>query len=379
MDAVNVDNCCILPHCCTDADAKIVVFRPTLPRTERLVRYLREIDANRWYTNCGPLLSRFECSLARHFEVEANRVVAVANATAGLSLCLLAGDGSSGGLCILPSWTHEASAVAVARAGLTPWLHDVDEATWQLDPVRVAESIRSEPRVAAVLVTAPFGASVDPAPWAELAERTGVTITIDAASGFDGLLGGPVNAVVSLHATKVFGIGEGGVVVARSAAQANRVRDLAQLGLSSERVILQAGMNAKMSEYSAAVGLAALEEWPERRAVFRRVRNRYAARLNGQDRINAWLPDGVSSTLMVRLPGPSAVKTAEALERRGIETRRWWQGGCHRQPAFAGLPRQPLPVSDALADSVLGLPFHTDLSGPDVDRVVDALFDLQTD
>ncbi|MGQ9366781.1 DegT/DnrJ/EryC1/StrS family aminotransferase [Azospirillum sp. ST 5-10] len=354
----------------------MAVFRPRLPAAAKILPYLEEIDANRWYTNNGPLLQRFERGLAAWFGVPPERVVAVASATAGLSLCLLSAGASPGGLCILPSWTHEASAVAAVRAGLTPWLHDVDEATWQLDPAAVADSVRRQPRVTSVLVTAPFGAAVDPAPWAALAERSGVSVVIDAAGGFDGTRGGAVDTVVSLHATKVFGIGEGGVVIARDAARAERLRTLARLGLSADRTVAQAGMNAKLSEYGAAVGLAALDEWPQRRTGLRRLRAAYAARFGSDGPIRPWLPDGVSSTVVVRLPRPTVVATAEALRRRGIGTRLWWHRGCHRQPAFADLPRQALPVTEALADSVLGLPFHDDLDGRDVDRVVAALLDV---
>lgn len=357
----------------------IPVFRPRLPSADRLLPYLREIDAGRWYSNHGPLLDRFERALAERFAVAPERVVAVANATAGLSLCLLAARAAAGGtsradrLCVVPSWTHEATAVAVVRAGLTPWFLDVDEASWRLDPDRVAEEIRAEPRVAHVMVTAPFGAPVPFAPWADLSDRAGIGVTIDAAAGFDGLRGGPVEAVVSLHATKILGIGEGGVVVARDAARATLIRRLARLGLSEDRVIDHVGMNAKLSEYAAAVGLAALDEWPARRAGFAWRRERYAARLDGRNGIRVWRPESLASSLMVRLPGPAAVETAEALRRLGIETRRWWHAGCHRQPAFAGFPRRPLPVTEALAESVLGLPYHGDLDAAAIDRVADAL------
>ena len=348
----------------------IAVHRPLLPNATRLIPYLEEIDASRWYSNRGPLLRRFEQALGRHFKVDPGRVVVVANATAGLSLCLLGAGRRPGGLCIVPSWTYVASAVAVVRAGLTPWLHDVDETSWQLDPAGVADSIRREPGVAAVLVTAPFGARVDPAPWQELAERTGVAVVIDAAAGFDSLAGGPVDAVVSLHATKVLGIGEGGVVVARDAARADRIRDLASFGITADGEIRDAGMNAKLSDYGAAIGLAALDEWPLRRAAFQGVRDRYAARLGQAGPARPWLPEGVSSTFLVRLPGPMASGLGEALGRRGIATRRWWGGGCHRHPAFAAAPRRDLPVTEALADSVLGLPCYADLAFRDIDGIV---------
>ncbi|MFD1623153.1 DegT/DnrJ/EryC1/StrS family aminotransferase [Azospirillum griseum] len=366
----------------------LVVFQPKLPVADRLLPYLRLIDANRWYSNRGPLLARFEQALADHFAVASDRVIGVANATAGLTASLLAAgvddagrDGSP--LCILPSWTHEATAVAALRAGLTPWFHEVEEADWSLSPERVADSLRANPTLAArvshVIVTAPFGAVVAAEPWRALSDHFGLAVTIDAASGFDQLRGGPVDAVVSLHATKVLGVGEGGVVIAQDAQRAARLRDLVQLGLSDERVIQRAGLNAKLSEYGAAIGLAALDIWPERRATLVRLRAHYAARLGGVPGLSLWAPEGVSSTLMLRLPGPVAVETGRRLAARGIATRRWWHAGCHRQPAFAACPRHPLPITEALADSVLGLPFHEDLTLCDIDTVVDTLRDVLAD
>lgn len=356
--------------------SEIAVFRPRLPDTDALIPFLREIDANRWYSNRGPLLERFEAALAHHFAVPAERVVAVANATAGLTLSILASgspDRGPGGHCIMPSWTHEATAVAVVRAGLQPWLHDVSDHDWQLDPEVVTQSLRDPGKISHVMVTAPFGATVDMSRWAALADRFGVPVTIDAASGFDRLRGGPVDAVVSLHATKVLGIGEGGVVIARDAGQAERIRTLAQLGLSPDRVVMQAGMNAKLSEYGAAVGLAALADWPTRRNALIGLRDSYAARLDARTRVGLWLPEGISSTLIARLPSPNGLEVARALADRGIATRRWWHAGCHRQPAFAAVRRQPLPITDRLAASVLGLPFHDGLDQRSVERVVGAL------
>jgi dTDP-4-amino-4,6-dideoxygalactose transaminase len=356
----------------------ISVFVPLLPTADGLLPYLKEIDAGRRYSNGGPLLDRFEAALAEHFGVVVDRVVAVANATAGLTLSLLAAAPATGGLCVMPSWTHEATAVAALRAGLTPWFHDVDEETWRLDPDTVAASIRREPRVAHVLVTAPFGAAVDQAPWAALMRKTGVAVTVDAAAGFDSLRGGDVDAVVSLHATKVFGIGEGGVVIAADASTARRIRHSAQLGLSDERRMLQVGMNAKLSEYGAAVGLAGMGEWPARRRRLSALRDDFAAALSGNADIRLWSPAGVSSTLMAQLSQESVDGAAARLQGLGIETRRWWGRGCHRQPALAGCPRTALPVTEALADSVLGLPFHTDISPGDIARIAAGLADGAT-
>lgn len=355
----------------------IPVFSAKLPSADQIFPYLKIIDENKIYTNNGPLVFQFEAALADHFNVSSDRIVAVANATAGLTLSLLAetnagwnGGRADGGLCVMPAWTHEASAVAAVRAGLTPWLHDVDENDWQLDP----SSVAATGDAAAVLITGPFGAAVRSDRWAPLVAGRRVAVVVDGAGSFDAVCAPSVTTVVSLHATKIFGVGEGGAVVARNRNVADRIRDLARLGLSAERTMAQAGMNAKLSEYAAAVGLAAFDEWPQRRARLLRLRETYAASLekNGA-RVRPWLPQGLSSTFMVRLPGPIAEETEAALRDCGIETRRWWHRGCHRQPAFAAAPQRSLPTTDALVESVLGLPFYDDLTTANVERVSETL------
>jgi dTDP-4-amino-4,6-dideoxygalactose transaminase len=98
-------------------------------------------------------------------------------------------------------------------AGLTPYFVDVDPSTWALEPLAIEEEIARPPAaVGAVMVVAPFGRPIDYAAWDEVKDRTGLPVVIHAAAAFDSLQVGEAPAVVSLHATKVLGAGEGGFV-----------------------------------------------------------------------------------------------------------------------------------------------------------------------
>jgi len=353
------------------------VGRPLLPLADAVLPYLREMDGNRWYANHGPLVRRLEERLAAHYGLSADCVATVSSGTTGLTAALLAQGATQGGLCVLPSWSFVASAHAAVAAGLVPYLVDVDAVGWALTPEGAQRAIEAAPGpVAAVMPVMPFGAPLDMAAWDRFAERTGLAVVVDGAAGFDALRPGRVPTVVSLHATKALGVGEGGFVASRDGALVRAVEDTANFGFVRQREAERAGLNAKMSEMHAAVGLAALDLWPHTRAAFRAVAEAYAQALDGMPGVMGLRGAGwVSSTLVATFDAPVADAVAGRLRERGIDTRAWWSKGIHRQAAFLGYPRRPLPVTERLADSTLGLPFHADLTVADVVRVADAVAD----
>ncbi len=356
--------------------AKTPVARPELPTAEALLPYLRRLDEARWYSNFGPLLSEFEARLAARFEPQTH-VVTCANATQGLTLCLQAMDLPPGSLCALPSYTFVATAHAVIAAGLVPYFLDVDPDTWMLQPQAVREALRSAPGpVAAVILVAPFGLTPDLAPWLALREEAGVQVLLDAAAAFDDLQTAPVPAVVSLHATKVLGVGEGGFLATTDAALAQRVRQLTTYGFRGSRESHIAATNAKLSEYAGAVGLAALDAWPHNRLRWLRTAQALRAAMLHLPQVafqRGWGAHWVTSVCSVRLPDGTAGAVERALDARGVETRRWWGLGCHTNAAFAHCPHGDLSETDRLGASVIGLPFAVDLDFAQIGAVAAAL------
>ena len=193
------------------------VAKPRLPLATEILPYLRRIDQTRWYSNSGPLLEEFEARLAAH--AGGGSVAAVANATVGLTLALLASEVAPGSLCMVPAWTFAATGHAIELAGLVPWIVDVDAKSWALEPDAARELLRDAPGpVEAVMPVSPFGRPIDFAGWESFREQTGIAVAIDAAAAFDSIRPANVPAVVSLHATKVLGTGEGGFVISNDAA-----------------------------------------------------------------------------------------------------------------------------------------------------------------
>ena len=349
------------------------VGRPCLPRAETLLPYLRRIDEARWYTNHGPLVQMFEARLAEHFQIASARaahVATVASCTTGLILALKAAVGERRGVCLLPSWTFAATACAVSAAGLTGRFVDIEPASWLIDRRQLAELLALAPtEFAALLLVHPAGAGIDPDPWRQIAVDHGLALVVDAADCFDCMRPEPALQVVSLHATKALGIGEGGFVLSSEAEGVETVRRLSNFGFARDRVTDTPGINGKMSEYAAAVGLAALDAWPQIRARWREQADAYRRVLATYD-LDLLIPAGSACAVaMVDLGGPYAAAVAAELLGEGVETRRWWGEGCHRQPAFADWACGPMPVTESLAARVLGVPFHLDLSESDMARI----------
>jgi dTDP-4-amino-4,6-dideoxygalactose transaminase len=353
------------------------IMRPKLPSTDRLTPYLRSIDESRVYSNFGPLVLSLEDRLAEHFGLTQGTVATVANATLGLAIALAAQEPPPKSLCAIPAWTFVATAHAALIAGLVPYFVDVAPETWALDVDRLGGELERAPaRVGAVMPVMPFGMPLDLAKWEAFRSRTGIAVVIDAAAGFDSLIPAAVPSVVSLHATKVLGIGEGGLIISTDPSLGREARMRANFGFYESRQARTAAHNAKLSEYHGAVGHAALDEWVQARAEWGDAAGGYRRALHGSNHVSLQRCFGetwIGSTCLLGFDGPIADRVEQALARRDIETRRWWGAGAHLQPATTSFPRAPLPVTDSLARSTLAVPLYRDIGPAEIRRVADVV------
>jgi dTDP-4-amino-4,6-dideoxygalactose transaminase len=353
------------------------VMRPKLPRAERLAPYLSAIDQARIYSNFGPLVRQLEQRLAARCGLGTETITTVSNATVGIALALAAQGARPGTLCMIPAWTFVASAHAATMAGLVPYFVDIVEDKWALDPTMTAKAIASAPgEVDAVMPVVPFGCPIDVAAWDRFRAQTGLAVVIDAAAGFDALTPAAVPTVVSLHATKVIGTGEGGFVLSTETALIRDIVTRSNFGFFGSREAKLSATNAKLSEYHAAVGLASLDEWAEVREEWTRVAGFYRNALGQSNRLR--FQDGfgeswIASTCVVGLGDMTADQAERDLTLAGVETRRWWGAGAHAHAATAAFPRTSLKATESLAASALGLPFFRDLGRSDAARVVERL------
>jgi dTDP-4-amino-4,6-dideoxygalactose transaminase len=368
---------------------RIPLLVPDMPLASEIGPYLARIDAARWYTNFGPLVRELEAGLVARMQAQRGErgdlhLVSVANCTVGLELSLQAIGLPPGALVLLPSFTFVATATAVLRAGMLPAAADVDGASWLLTPAlareAIAELARAGRTVDCVMPVATFGCPQDVAGWDAFSEDTGVPVLVDAAGAFGNQQAGRRTAVVfSFHATKSLGMGEGGAVVSTDAGFIERIRRLTNFGITLPGgIVHEYGTNAKLSEYHAAVGLAALGRWPQAMQRRRALARDYLAELART--CPAVTPqhrpvDGVYTIMAVCLPAGSDVPAVmQRLAADGVETRRWY---CPLIPDHPGLAQTvragTLPTAQGLAGRILGLPFHPGVSQPDIARACAAL------
>lgn len=359
------------------ASETIPVLRPRLPLTQDLLPYLQTIDRAAQYTNFGPLVTSLEAQLSRYLGRRDQAVTTASSGTSALTATLLALQLPADAECLMPSWTFAATPHAARAAGLTPFFHDVDAATWALNPDQVRRTLEQTPRrVGVVMVVSPFGAPLDVKAWKKFEAETGVRVVIDAAAGFDTVRASSIPAVVSLHATKVLGAGEGGFIATTDLALLQRIKVCSNFGFNGTRISEGPAVNSKLSEYHAAVVLANLDAWPETRRQHLRILEQYRERMEKLEGVCLQPGYGlgwVTGTTNVVLPQRSAAAVSERLLAAGIETRRWWSEGCHVQPAFKDCPRTALPVTEDLGSRVLGLPHFPGMEEAQVNQVIQAL------
>ena len=365
---------------------RIPLMMPSLPTADDLLPYLRRIDANRWYSNFGPLVSEFESRIAASFAGAGDvRVVSVSSCTAGIELALRALSLPTGAPVLVPALTFIATASAVRCAGLSPVVADVDPRSWLLTPEIARAAVRTIGARAVIPVTT-FGAEQDGGAWSAFTRDTGVPVIVDAAAGYGNQRDpGPTCAVFSLHATKPLAAGEGGFVVTRDAKLAHDIRRLSNFGINLDRPAdgpigsaVATGTNAKLSEYHAAVALASLDRWPAtaaaRSALYARSVRAAQAACGGKLALQATAEGTVRGVCPYLFPDGASRDRAESVCReRGIGTRRWYLPTIDRQPAFGHVAHLPTPVADAIGEQLLGVPFYPGLGEDALDEIAAAL------
>lgn len=376
---------------------------PDMPSADELLPYLRQIDENRWYSNFGPLVTQFEDRLELHLsgpeDVAKAGPLALTTLTTcydalqiGLQLFELPEDAK----VLIPAITFPACPLAVRHAGAEAVLADIDLDSWQLTP-DIAQRVADKTPIHAVMPVAVYGVPVDVEAWDKFSENTGIPVIIDAAAAFESQAI-PANGFVahSMHATKPFCIGEGGILISRNADWIQDARCMSNFG-TINRIAVKNGMNAKLSEYMGAVGLAQLDRWPVVKQKRHNLFTRYRAALEKSGLALSFqqgIERTIVSTLMLRTHNLSAAAVAESLNARGIFAHRMYLPPLYQHPFFVDLKvandqgrilqgaasstqKAALMTNcEALQQSIFGLPFHNVMDDADIDYVVRALVDI---
>ncbi len=347
-----------------------------------------EVIRSGWVAQ-GPRVAEFERAFAA--SVGAAHGVAVSSCTTGLHLMLhLLGIGP-GDEVIVPSFSFIATANAVRYCGATPIFADVSAESGNLAPGSVAAALTSRTRAVLAVHQGGQPADID----ALRAVCDGVPVLEDAACAAGSTAGGrPVGAGAllaawSFHPRKLLTTGEGGMITTDDPDRAARLRQLREHGMTvsaADRhaaggVVLESyaetAFNYRMTDLQAAMGLVQLGRLPGIVARRREIASRYYDLLDGLPVRPVRDPSyGTSNhqSFWVELPdsAPPLVDVLRHLAACGVSARRGIMAA-HLEPAYAGHPHGPLPVTEHLTARTLILPVHHDLTDVEQKTVVDAL------
>lgn len=241
-----------------DRGGDIYVTRPQLPPFEDIIPFLEEIWNSHNLTNNGTFHRQLEDALCKHLGV--GHISLFANGTLALVTAMQALRLS--GEVITTPYSFVATANALLWNQLTPVFVDVDPVTLNLDPAQVEAAIT--PNTRAILPVHVYGVPADVAAIQDIAALYGLKVIYDAAHCFGvednggSILRHGDMSILSFHATKVFNTFEGGAIVSPDAKTKARVDYLKNFGFANETTVVAAGINGKMNEFQAAVGLAQL-------------------------------------------------------------------------------------------------------------------------
>lgn len=363
---------------------QITVTAPLLPDLEEFNVLLKEIWDSKWITNNGSFHKRLESALCEYLKVP--YISLFTNGTLPLLTALQALRIT--GEVITTPYSFVATTHSIWWNGCKPVFVDIDPATGNIDPDKIEAAIT--PRTTAIMPVHVYGKPCDTARIKKIADKYGLKVIYDAAHAFGvevngkSILNEGDMSTLSFHATKVYNTLEGGALVMHDAEMKKRIDQLKNFGFTGEITVEAPGINSKVDEVRAAYGLLNLTQVDAAIEARHQVAIRYREALRPVEGI----------TFMDDMPGvkhnysyfPIFVDPEKygmtrdelyfKMKEQDVLGRRYFYPLISEFDTYKGLPsagRENLPKAHQVADSVICLPMHHELSTEDVDRVLDIL------
>lgn len=363
-----------------DAKKTTYVTQPFLPPLTEFIPYLEQIWKSKWLTNGGPFHEQLEEKLCEHLGVE--HVALFTNGTIALITALQALRIT--GEVITTPYSFVATSHSLLWNGIKPVFVDIDPLTLNLDPNKIEAAIT--PQTTAIMPVHCYGHPCDVGRIQKIADNYNLKVIYDGAHAFavrdanGSILRHGDLSVLSFHATKVFNTFEGGAIICPDAKTKVRIDQLKNFGHVGEVTVVAPGINGKMSEFNAALGLLQLKYVDQ--AIMRRkvIDEVYRAQLRGVKGIRCLNDAGEKVAnyayfpILIDADYPiSRDDLYQKLKDHGIHPRRYFYPLISDFPMYRGLPsshRENLPVATTAARQVLCLPIYPDLDMSVVDEVI---------
>jgi dTDP-4-amino-4,6-dideoxygalactose transaminase len=354
---------------------------PNIGNRRQYLAYVNEILNSRWLTNNGRFVQQLEEQLAAFLGVR--HCILVSNGTTGIMIALRALELS--GEVIVPSFTFVATAHALHWLGLTPVFCDVNPLTHNIDPRSIEMLITA--RTSAILGIHLWGQACAINELDSLSQRHGLSLIFDSAHAFASKSGSTYIGnfgdleIFSFHATKFFNTFEGGAVTTNSEQLAQKVRLYRNFGFAGQDNVVSIGINGKMDELSAAMGLNLLPDVPD---LLSKLRNNYRHYKKGLAAIPQ-LQQVQYTNLQSNNCQYIVIEINDEIDRdmvlaimqsENIIARRYFFPGCHNMEPYRSHSASfqwDLPVTESLVRHVLCLPNNASMSFAEIDKIVEIL------
>ena len=367
----------------------IYVTRPLLPDLSAFTAWLRDVWESKWLTYNGGQHKLLEDRLRAFLRVPSLSLFN--NGT--IALIVACQSQQLSGEVITTPFTFPATPHVLSWNNVRPVFCDIDPVTMNIDPRRIESMIT--PQATGILAVHVFGAPCAVGAIQEIADRHGLRVVYDAAHAFgveiDGQGIGTFGDVsmFSFHATKLFHTAEGGALTFRDPNLKPRIDLLKNFGIKNEETVLMPGINGKMNELQAALGLVLLECIEDERAKRRALLETYRACLLDTDGISLATvdPPGVTQSyqyFVLRINeeqfGCSRDRVYREFKQYNVMTRKYFYPLCSDYDCYRDLPSahpSGLPEAQRVAREVLAMPFYGGLTADDVERICTILKGLR--
>ncbi|MBN1637762.1 MAG: DegT/DnrJ/EryC1/StrS family aminotransferase [Ignavibacteriales bacterium] len=363
---------------------KIFVTRPFLPPLEEFQEYLKKIWDSKWLTNNGQFHKELEQKLGEYLGVKyislfSNGTLALITALQALKIT---------GEVITTPFSFVATTHALWWNGIKPVFVDIDPNSFNLDPNKIEAAIT--PNTTAILPVHVYGNPCNVTRIKEIADTYGLKVIYDACHTFGVTIKDiPVLhfgdlSVMSFHATKVYTTFEGGAIVCHDESTKKRIDNLKNFGFLSETTVVTPGINAKMNEMQAALGLLQLKYVDQAIAKRKEIAEQYREGLKGIAGLT-YLEDfpGVKQCypyFPILIDKDKYGKTRDAvyeeLKKHDIYGRRYFYPLISQLPTYRSMESaQPgkMPIAEKMAEEVICLPIFPDLSTKELNMIVSVM------
>lgn len=366
------------------SEPPIFVTRPFLPPLAEVIPYLESIWETRVLTNGGPFHQQLESELCKYLGVP--YVSLFCNATVALITALQALEIK--GEVITTPFSFVATAHSLLWNGLKPIFVDIDPVSLNLDPKKIEAAIT--PQTTAILPVHVYGNPCDVDAIEEIAKKYKLRVIYDAAHAFgvqchcgQSVLNHGDLSVLSFHATKVFNTFEGGAIVSQTVEMKRHIDHLKNFGFVNETTVVECGINGKMSEFNAAIGLAQLKYINAAIEKRKSIDSLYRTKLSmvaGIEFISFASSTHNYSYLPIRITSSCKVSRDDLytkLRQNGVHTRRYFYPLISNFPMYKDVVEisKELNTATLVAEQIICLPIYPDLNATATENIITLIVD----